>query len=125
MNMKKLKNVLLVLLLAFLLFSCNSSQPKYAKIYTNTTIIDNTNNSQLIYSWDSSYNYWIKDIVWLPNNAEKSKWLNSLYIDWNKLKVKNLKTNDPNEDWTIIVRIYVVGHNDYIRDLVFTFKDVQ
>ncbi len=123
--MKKIKNILFVLLLSLLLFSCHSSQPKYAKIYTHKIITDNTNNSQLIYFWNSSYGYKIKDIVGLPNNVEKNKWLNSLYIDWNKLKVRNLKTNDPNEDWTIIVRIVVINHEDYTRDLVFTFKDVQ
>ena len=123
--MKKLINFLFVLLFTFLLFSCHSSQSKYALINTNNTITDYTDNSQLIYSWDNSYSYRIKDIVGLPNDVEKNKWLNSLYIDWSKLKVKNLKTNDPNEDWNITVKIEVVGHEDYTRDLVFTFKDVQ
>jgi len=123
--MHKLKSILFIVLLSFLLFSCDSDKPKYEKINTNNTITDYTDSSQLIYSWDSSYSYRITDIVWLPNNAEKNKWLNSLYIDWSKLKVKNLKTNDPNEDWKITVRIVVVWHEDYSRDLVFSFKDVQ
>ena len=123
--MKKIKNILLILLLTFFLLSCHSSQPKYAIINTGNTITDYTNNPQVIYSWDSSYSYRITKIVGLPNNAEKNKWLNSLYIDWNKLMVKNLKANDPNEDWIITVRVVVMGHEDYKRDLVFTFKDVQ